>query len=232
MHFPTPLLSGRLIKRYKRFLADIELDSGEIITAHCANSGAMLGATTPGSRVWISYHPSPTRKLSYTWQLVEMDQTYVGINTSLPNALAENAIKAGKIPELEGYENLKREVKYGQNSRIDLLLTDSQKSPCYVEVKNVHLRRDQTAVFPDCVTARGTKHLKELKAVVAQGHRAVMLYIIQRNDCDSFGFAHDLDPTYAATATKVLSNGVEAYAYLCDISLEGISVGKAIPVQV
>jgi sugar fermentation stimulation protein A len=226
MKFAQPLLPGRLIKRYKRFLADIELDSGETITAHCANSGALLGGTTPGLRVWVSHQASPTRKLSYTWQIVEMDGTHVGVNTSLPNGLAEKAILEGRIAELTGYESLKREVKYGQNSRIDLLLTSPDKPPCYVEVKNVHLKRGNGAEFPDSVTARGAKHLRELEAMVAEGGRAVMLYIIQRNDCSHFSFAADLDPVYAATAALALSRGVEAYAYQCIVTTEGIEVGE------
>ncbi len=226
MRFSPPLLPGILIKRYKRFLADIAIDSGEIITAHCANPGALLGGTTPGLRVWVSHQPSPTRKLSYTWQIVEMDDTHVGVNTSLPNGLAEKAILEGRIAELTGYESLRREVKYGQNSRIDLLLTSPNKPSCYVEVKNVHLKRGERAEFPDSVTTRGAKHLRELEAVVAEGGRAVMLYIIQRNDCSHFSFAADLDPVYAATAAQALSRGVEAYAYQCIVTPEGIEVAE------
>jgi sugar fermentation stimulation protein A len=229
MRFSTPLLSGRLIKRYKRFLADICLDSGEIITAHCANSGALLGGTEPGLRVWVSHVPSESRKLHYSWQLVELDNTLVGINTSLPNALAEEAITKGHIPELIGYEMLKREVKYGQNSRVDFLLTDSQKPPCYVEVKNVHLKRGQAAEFPDSVTTRGSKHLRELQDMMAQGARAVMLYIIQRNDCSHFQYAADLDPVYAGTAKEALMAGVETLAYVCNVTIEGIAISNRIP---
>lgn len=229
MRFSSPLIPGRLIKRYKRFLADIALDTGEVITAHCANSGALLGVTTPGLRTWVSYHPSPSRKLSYTWQIVEIENTHIGVNTSLPNGLAEEAILEGSIIELTGYDSIKREVKYGQNSRIDLLLTSPNKPPCYVEVKNVHLRRGEAAEFPDSVTTRGAKHLRELEAVVAEGGRAVMLYIIQRNDCRHFTFAADLDPVYAATASHALSRGVEAYAYSCNVTTEGIKVEKVIP---
>lgn len=230
MRFSPPLLPGRLLKRYKRFLADITLDSGETITAHCANPGALLGGTTPGLRVWVSHNPSPSRKLSYSWQLVEMEETHVGVNTSLPNQLAEEAILAGKIFELIGYDSLKREVKYGTNSRIDLLLTSPNKPPCYVEVKNVHLKRGQSAAFPDSVTTRGAKHLRELEEVVAQGGRAVMLYIIQRNDCKDFHFAADIDPVYAKTAVQAFANGVEAYAYLCSVSIEGIEVERAVQI--
>ena len=230
MKFSPPLLPGRLVKRYKRFLADIALDSGEIITAHCANPGALLGGTTRGLRVWVSHNPSPSRKLSYSWQLIEMDGTLVGVNTSLPNQLAEEAILASKISELTGYDFLKREVKYGKNSRIDLLLTSPNKPPCYVEVKNVHLKRDQSAAFPDSVTTRGAKHLRELEDVAIQGGRAVMLYIIQRDDCNDFHFAADIDPVYAKTALHALANGLEAYAYLCSVSFESIEVGSAVQI--
>lgn len=229
MRFNTPLLPGRLIKRYKRFLADICLDSGQEITAHCANSGALLGGTEPGLRVWVSHVPSETRKLHYSWQLVELNNTLVGINTSLPNSLAEEAIMQAQIPELSGYDVIKREVKYGQNSRVDLLLTSSQKPPCYVEVKNVHLKRDEAAEFPDSVTMRGSKHLRELQAITTQGARAVMLYIIQRNDCSHFQYAADLDSVYATTAMQALSAGVETLAYLCNVTTEEITIHKRIP---
>lgn len=237
MRFSTPLFPGRLIKRYKRFLADIALDSGEIITAHCANSGALFGCTAPNLRVWVSYNPSPSRKLAYSWQIVEVDGTHVGVNTSLPNSLAEEAILAGQIPELEGYQSLKREVKYGENSRIDILLSHPEKPLCYVEVKNVHMRRnngeqDGKAEFPDSVTTRGTKHLRELEAVVAEGSRAVMLYIIQRNDCQHFTFAADIDPNYAKAAAQAFSNGVEAYAYQCNVSPQGIEINEKCPLRI
>ena len=234
MRFAPLLISGRLIRRYKRFLADIDLDGIGLVTAHCANPGALLGGTTPGLRVWVSHSPSLTRKLAYSWQIVEMDNTLVGVNTSLPNILAAEAILDGRIPELGGYAVLKREVKYGQNSRIDWLLTHPQKPPCYVEVKNVHLKRGSGAFFPDSVTTRGTKHLKELGDIAATGARAVMLYIIQRNDCSSLSFAADIDPVYAAAATHAFSQGfsrgVEALAYGCSVAPEGVEVNKKVPV--
>ncbi|MBM3632127.1 MAG: DNA/RNA nuclease SfsA [Alphaproteobacteria bacterium] len=230
MHFPNPPLPGHLIKRYKRFLADISLDSGEIVTAHCANPGALLGGTTPGLRVWASYNPSPNRQLSYDWQIVEMDNTMVGVNTSLPNKIAEEAILAEKITELTGYDTLKREVKYGNNSRIDILLSSPEKPPCYVEVKNVHLKRENGAEFPDSVTTRGAKHLRELEDIAALGARAVMLYIIQRDDCSHFSFAADIDPIYAACAANAFTHGVEAYAYVCNVNQSGIFLHKSVPI--
>ncbi|MBT5413503.1 MAG: DNA/RNA nuclease SfsA, partial [Rhodospirillaceae bacterium] len=163
MRFEAPLLRGTLIRRYKRFLTDVTLEDGRAVTAHCPNPGAMLGLTAPGSTVWLSPASNPARKLKFTWELIEADGTIVGINTGRPNALAEEAILAGRVPGLEGYARLRREVKYGRNSRIDILLEDDDRPPCYVEVKNVHFVREAgVAEFPDSVTARGAKHLDEL----------------------------------------------------------------------
>lgn len=227
MRFPSPLVRGRLIKRYKRFLADVTLDSGQTITATCSNTGAMLGLTAPGSAVWLSTSDSPTRKYAHTWEMVETDlgkgPVMVGINTSMPNRLVEEACRAGQIPELCGYAGLRREVKYGLNSRIDLLLEDPAKGLCYVEVKNVHLSRTHgLAEFPDSVTERGAKHLDEMSAMVAQGHRAIMVYVIQRADAGSFSLAADIDPGYAAAFARAKASGVEAIAYQCTLSAEEI----------
>ena len=193
MRFPDPLLPGTLVGRYKRFLADIVLDTGEAVTAHCANSGSMLSVDAPGAEVWLSPARNPERKLRYTWEMIRIDGGLVGINTGHPNGLAAEAVKAGTIPELAGYASLRREVRYGRNSRIDLLLEGNGRPPCYVEVKNVTLRRgggaDAPAEFPDAVTARGAKHLEELAAMVGAGHRAVMLFLVQREDCPRFAIA-------------------------------------------
>jgi len=231
MKFSAPLIRGRLIKRYKRFLADIVLDTGEEITAHCANPGAMLGLKNPDSVVWVSEASNPNRKLKYDFQLIEADGTLVGINTSHPNKLVEEAILDGTIVELAGYEHLKREVKYGENSRIDILLTDEAKSDCYVEVKNVHLLRKKGHIeFPDSVTARGAKHLGELANMVDEGHRAVMVYLVQREDGDQLSFAADLDPNYAQAFDDAVKRGVEAIAYECHITTEAIIVTNQIPI--
>ncbi len=231
MRFPTPLLAGRLIKRYKRFLADIELPGGEEVTAHCANSGSMLGLKEPGSRVWLSRATNPKRKLGFTWELVEADGTLVGINTSLPNKLAEEAIRAGRIPELCGYPDIRREVPYGKNSRIDLLLEAPGQPKCFVELKNVTLKRDGQAQFPDAVTARGTKHLGELADQVRAGARAVMFYLVQREDCRMFSVAADIDPGYDKAFGQALGAGVEVLCYACRISPEGIEVAAPLPFQ-
>ncbi len=234
MQFPNPLIPGTLIKRYKRFLADVQLEDGKEVTAHCANPGSMLGLSEPGSRVWLSPSNNPKRKLKFSWELIEVDlgkgPALVGINTSHPNGLVADAIEAGQIEELGGYGNLRREVKYGENSRIDILLEDETKPLCYVEIKNVHLMRDAgLAEFPDSVTARGAKHLNELSQMVRDGHRAVMVYLVQRDDAKRFALARDIDKNYAAAFDAAREVGVEALAYDCRLTPEGIEVSKALP---
>ncbi len=229
MRFPTPLLPGRLIKRYKRFMADVELQDGEQVTAHCANSGSMLGLMQPGSRVWLSRATNPKRKLRFTWELVEADGALVGINTALPNKLAEEAIAAGRIPQLTGYASIRREVPYGRNSRIDLLLEAPGEPKCFVELKNVTLKRDGGAQFPDAVTARGTKHLGELAERVRAGERGVMFYLVQREDCGMFSIATDIDPDYDKALGAALDAGVEVFCHACELSLEGIEVAAPLP---
>jgi len=227
MRFPSPLVRGRLLQRYKRFLADVVLDSGEQVTAACPNTGAMLGLTAPGSVVWLSNSDSATRKYAHTWEMVEADlgagPTLVGINPLHPNRLVAEAIEAGRIKKLAHYSSLRREVKYGEASRIDILLEDARKGRCYVEVKNVHLMRTVgRAEFPDCVTERGAKHLRELTQMVAQGHRAVMLYLIQRADAQRFAIARDFDPKYFGAFRLATAAGVEALAFSCRISTDEI----------
>ncbi|MEO0961822.1 MAG: DNA/RNA nuclease SfsA [Pseudomonadota bacterium] len=233
-----PLVPGTLLKRYKRFLADVELDTGETITAHCANPGAMLGLNDPGNRVWLSKSDNPKRKLAYSWELVEVDGTLIGINTSMPNKLAEEAIAADRIKELTGYETLRREVKYGQNSRIDILLEgglleDGTKPLTYVEVKNVHLMREPgLAEFPDSVTARGAKHLVELGDMAEQGHRAVMLYLVQYPGTQRFRLADDIDPKYAAALEVARGRGVETLCYGCDITTDAIELTYQLEIEI
>ncbi len=232
MRFHAPLVRGRLVRRYKRFQADVELETGEVVTAHVANSGAMLGTSAPGLEVWLSPAANPDRKLKWNWELCRVDGGLVGVNTAHPNALAEDAVKAGLIPELAGYVGVRREVKYGRNSRIDLLLESPDRPICYVEVKNVHLRRGDWAEFPDAVTVRGSKHLAELRDMVAQGHRAVMLYLVQREDCTGFRPAADIDPAYATGLAAAMRDGVEAICYTCRLSIEDITIGTRLPITV
>ncbi len=231
MKFSAPLLRATLIRRYKRFLADVEMPDGEMLTVHCANPGAMLGLNMPGMEVWLSDSNNPKRKLRYSWELARVGDAMVGINTAHPNRIAEEAILAKKIPGLAGYAGLRREVNYGRNSRIDLLLEDAGRGLCYVEVKNAHLMRQPgLAEFPDSVTKRGTKHLAEMVEMVAQGHRAVMLYVVQRDDCNRFAVARDIDPTYASALEDVKSRGVEIICYDCRLSTEAIILHQPLPI--
>ena len=228
----TTMVPATLVKRYKRFLSDHRLESGEVITASCPNTGTMLGLTTPGSATWLVHAPSPTRKYDYRWELIEDEGTWVGINTGRPNALVEEAIRAGVITELVGYADLRREVKYGTNSRIDLLLEDPSWPQAFVEVKNCHLRREaRLAEFPDSITTRGAKHLDELAAQVALGRRAVMVFCVQRADCDHFDVAADIDPGYAVAFQRARAAGVEALAYVCHVSAETIALTHSIPIK-
>ena len=229
MDFPTPLERGVLVSRYKRFFADVILDDGREITAHCPNPGAMLGLNTPGLPAWVSRSDNPKRKLAHTLELVEADGGLVGINTMHPNRLVAEALAADLIPELTGYATHRREVRYGANSRVDFLLEAPDQSRCWLEVKNCHLRRTGAlAEFPDCVAARSLKHLKELTAMVGAGDRAVMLFVIQRTDCNVFAACNDLDPAYARGLTEAATAGVEVLARRCDISTEAVSISASI----
>ena len=233
MHFPTPLVPATLIRRYKRFLADVTLPSGEEITVHVANPGAMTGLDAAGARVWLSKSDNPKRKLPYSWELVEVDfgtgTELVGVNTGYPNWLVAEALKEKAIPTLADYATVRREVKYGHNSRIDFLLESGGKPPCYVEIKNVHLMRaPRLAEFPDCVTARGAKHLDELAAMAGAGARALMLFVIQIGSAQRFALARDIDPGYGKAFDAARKVGVEALAWKCAITPEGIAVTEPV----
>jgi sugar fermentation stimulation protein A len=235
MRFRSPLIEGRLVQRYKRFLADVVLPDGREITAHCANSGSMMGLKQPGSRVWLAPATNPKAKLSHSWELIEAEfpggNQIVGINTANPNRIMEEAILGATIPELEGYAGFKREVKYGAASRVDARLTDPGRTPCFVEVKNVHLLRNKgLAEFPDSVTERGAKHLVELAREVQEGNRAVMLFIIQMQ-AEAFALADDIDPAYARAFRTARSAGVEALAYTCRVSPQEIVIDRRIPIK-
>jgi len=231
MDFASPLVTGRLVRRYKRFLADVILDDGPAITCSVPNTGSMLGLTDPGIRVWLSLSNGPKRKYPHTLQMVEAAGTIVGINTGLPNRIAEEACLAGLIPSLAGYAELKREQKYGLNSRVDILLQAPDRPTAYVEVKNVHFsRKPGLAEFPDSPTARGAKHLDELGNMVEYGHRGVMLYVVQRGDCEELRICGDLDPVYAAAFDRAMGRGVEAYAVKCHITPTGIAAISTMPI--
>jgi sugar fermentation stimulation protein A len=229
MKFSAPLVRARLLRRYKRFLADVDFGDGREVTVHCPNPGSMLGLAAPESEIWLS--PAPAgRKLPFGWELVRVEDHLVGINTAWPNRLAAEAIAAGRIEPLRDYASSRREVPYGENSRIDLLLESPSRTPCYVEVKNVHLKRAGGAEFPDCVTKRGAKHLDELTAMVKAGNRAVMLYVVQRGDCEDFALAADIDPGYAAAFDRARRAGVEMLCYRCEITRDGIEIDRPLPI--
>jgi sugar fermentation stimulation protein A len=235
MKFPTPLLKGTLIRRYKRFLADVELETGETVTAHCANPGSMLSVNAHGSEVWLSRSPNLNRKLRYTWELIRVGKTLVGINTAQPNRLVEEAIGEGVIGELAGYANLRREVRYGANSRIDILLESPNRPACHVEVKNVTMKRDLApsapAEFPDSVTQRGAKHLAELSHVAQKGGRAVMFFLVNRSDALAFAPAADIDPVYARALAQAKTQGVEVLCYGCRLDPREIRVAKPLAIR-
>ena len=233
MRFPSPLLRGKLIKRYKRFLADIELDDGREITAHCANPGSMLGVAIEGAPVWVSEHLNSKRKLPYSWELIDVDGVLIPISTTNPNRIAREALEANVIPELTGYETVRREVKYGDGSRVDFLLEGGRrKKPCFVEVKNVHLSRTPgRAEFPDSVTARGAKHLGDLAREASNGARAVMFFIVQRSDCRFFSTAADLDPAYHQAFLGAINAGVETLCYDCDITTNEVALRKPLEIK-
>lgn len=235
MRFPSPLVPATLQRRYKRFLADVVLPNGVETTVHVANPGAMTGLAAPGTRVWLSKSDNPKRKLTYSWELAEVDLgsglELVGVNTAHPNPLVAAAIAAGTIAELAGYGTLRREVKYGRNSRVDFLLEDRDRPPCYVEVKNVHLMRAKgLAEFPDAVTARGARHLDELSAMAAKGCRAVMVFLVQIGSADRLALARDIDTKYGIAFDRAREAGVEAIAYRCAISETEITVADTVPV--
>ncbi len=230
MRFPTPLQPGKLVQRYKRFFADVVMNDGREVTAHCPNPGAMLGLNLPGLPVWVSTSDAPHRKLAQTLELVEVDGGLVGVNTMHPNRLAAEALAEDLIPELAGYSEVRREVKYGVGSRVDFLLTAPDRPPCWLEIKNVHFSRGGAlAEFPDCVAARSLKHLRELSREVGDGARAVMLFIVQRTDCTEFATAADLDPAYASGLIEAAQAGVEILCYGCDIGTDAIRVARSIP---
>ena len=225
MQFDPPLMAGVLVRRYKRFLADVEIE-GRFETVHCANPGSMLGLAEPASPIWLSSSDNPARKLRLTWELVKAKGALVGINTAYANRLAEEAIRAGRIEALAGYAELRHEVPYGEGSRIDFRLAGPGRPPCYVEVKSVTLKRQEAAEFPDSVTARGARHLRELSAMARAGARAVMLFVAQRGDCRRLAVAADIDPGYGAELMRAREAGVEVLAYACQVSPAAIEIDR------
>jgi sugar fermentation stimulation protein A len=228
INFSPPLRPATLIKRYKRFLADVRLDTGEVITVFCPNTGTMKSCSEPGRPVRLSLHPGDSRQYPYTLEMIQMDGGWVGVNTAIPNSLVALAIEYGMVPELMNYSSIHREVKYGNHSRIDILL-EGPPGLCYVEVKNVSLAEGRIACFPDAVSERGTKHLNELMNMVRSGHRAVMVFLVQRSDVDLFRPADHIDPLYGNTLRKASTQGVEVLPYQALVSPEKIQWGPLLP---
>ena len=232
MQFQTPLIPSRLIRRYKRFLADCRLDDGREVTAHCANPGSMLGLAEPGCKIWLEPNDDPARKLKYGWRLVDHENGhFTCVDTSVPNRALRDAFQSRAIAPLAQYGSVRPEVRYGTNSRIDFLLREPELRDVYVEVKSVTLnRRPGLAEFPDSVTLRGAKHLNELSAMVRAGHRAVMLYLVQRTDCDRFDLARDIDPVYGAAFDAARQQGVETLCFTTRISPDGVELDDALAI--
>jgi sugar fermentation stimulation protein A len=231
MLFESRLIRGTLVQRYKRFLADVRLANGEIVTAHCTNTGSMLGCKEPGSTVYLSLSPNKGRKLAYTWEMIQIKRAWVGINTLHPNRLVADAIAGGSIPELGGYEIIRREVKVSAHSRLDLFLQGNHGS-CYVEVKNVTASFADCAAFPDAVSERATQHLKELIRLKRAGHRAAIVFVIQRGDCHYFRPADEIDPVYGRWFRRAVKAGVEALPYVAKVTPKGIILTERIATKV
>ncbi len=231
MKYARPLVRAVLIRRYKRFLADVTLPDGTETTAHCANPGAMTGLAAPGTTVWLEPNDDPKRKLRYSWKLADIGGALVGIDTALPNKVVGEALKAQTVPALAAYKTVRAEVKYGEASRVDFLLTQAGLPDCYVEVKSANLCRKAGLVeFPDTVTKRGAKHMSELASMVGQGHRAVVLYLVQRTDCSAFAVASDIDPAYGTAYQVACTAGVQALCHRATLTLEGATLGEALPI--
>lgn len=233
MRFQTPLVPARLVRRYNRFLADVTLEeSGQDVVVHCPNPGSMMGLSQPGLRVWVEPNDDPKKKLNFGWRLVELPEGhFAGIDTSVPNRVVKEALSGGQILELTEYKSVQPEVRYSKNSRIDFLLSQNGKPDAYLEVKNVHLMREESlAEFPDCVTARGAKHLGDLSSMVGEGHRGIMLYLVQRTDCTQFSLARDLDPAYGRAFDEARRAGVEILCYGTRIDRQGVQIGEKIQV--
>ena len=232
MKFSNNLIKAKFVKRYKRFFSDHILENGQLVTAHCPNTGAMTGVAKEGVTSWLSESDNPKRKLKWTWELTQENDTIVGVNTHNPNKIIQEAINNKEIKELLNYKTLKREVKYGVNSKIDIFLQDENKVNCYVEIKNVHLSREKgLAEFPDGITSRGTKHLNELINATKKGFKSYLLFVIQREDCNKFMIAKDIDPEYSKTLIKAIKHNVKILCYDCKFLSKGIILNNKIKFQ-
>lgn len=232
MRFPAPPLEGRLLRRTQRFFAEVELDDGARIVAHCPNTGSLLGCKEPGSRVWLRDSGNPERKLRFTWQAVRVGRTWVNVDTSLPNRVVAEAVAAGMVPELAGYAGLRREVPYGRGARIDLLLEDARRGSCHVEVKCTTYAEGRVALFPDAVTERGTRHLRELARLARAGRRAVQLFFVARADVEVFRPADAIDPEYGRALRRALAAGVEVLAWTARVEARHLELLAPLPLEI
>ena len=231
MQIELPTIEGRLVRRYKRFLADVKGPDGEVLVAHCPNTGSLKGCLEEGARVVLRDSQNAKRKLRYTFQSVEVNGSWVNVDTGLPNALVTEAIKEGLIKDLAGYDSVRREVKYGKSSRIDILLERNSGERCYVEVKSTTLAEGTQARFPDAVTARGLKHLMELRDMVREGHRAVIFFCVSRSDVTTFAPADDIDPAYGKALREVVAHGVDAMAWSTHVEPDRFSLLKPLAIE-
>ncbi|MBF0126942.1 MAG: DNA/RNA nuclease SfsA [Magnetococcales bacterium] len=229
MDFSSPLLPAIFLRRYQRFLADLQTADGAVVTAHCANTGSMLGLLTPGAQALLSRADNPQRKLTHTWEMVRENDSWVGIHTGRTNSIVLQSIQQGSLPELAGYDEVKPEVRIANQGRLDFRLAGNGRPPCFVEVKSVTLRRGDTALFPDAITTRGHRHLEALGALKRQGCRSVLLFVVQREDCVVFQPASAIDPAYAATLRQVVLAGVEVLVYSCEVNPQAITLRHALP---
>lgn len=231
MQFQTPLLRAKLRQRYKRFLADVVLESGKEVTAHCGNPGKMTGLAEPGSTVWVEPNDDPKRKLNYAWKIAEIPDGLAIVDTNMANRIVAEALAAGQIPPLAAYDTIRSEVRYGNNNRVDFMLQSNGLPDCYLEVKSVTLSLSSTrAAFPDTKTARGARHMAALAEMVGQGHRAILLYLVNRTDCETFELAADIDPAYDEAADLAAKAGVESMCFRTDITLDAASLGPQLPI--
>lgn len=229
MRFEDPPIVGRFLRRYKRFFADVEVD-GDVVIAHCPNTGSLLGCKEEGAPAWLRDSKDDKRKLRLSWQAIQVGEAWVNVDTNLPNRVVAEALEAGQVPGLESYTEVKREVKYGENSRIDVLLRGEGLPDAYVEVKNTTLAEGATGLFPDAVTARGLKHLGELAKVVADGHRAVQLFFVSRDDVDVFRPADAIDPAYANALRDAAEAGVEVRAFTTDVQPTELNLARELEI--
>jgi sugar fermentation stimulation protein A len=231
VRFDSPPLAGRLVRRYKRFFADVRLASGEVVTAHCPNTGSLLGCLDAGNPVWLRDSGNAARKLRFTWQAVRVGRAWVNVDTLLPNRVVADALARERVPELAGYPERRREVRCGKSSRIDLLLDGKDGRPCFVEIKSTTLVDGKVALFPDARTERGVKHLAALARAARRGERAVQFFFVNRADVELFRPADAIDPEYGRALRRAVAAGVEVLAWTARVGARSLELGRSLPID-